>query len=140
MKCLENFAAPAAAAIVIVAFPAFCALAENLIPDGARNWANVARRDGGVICTCPRQVTFEDCLFAGNEAKNACGVGMTFHGTIRRSRLVGNCGAGSYGGTLDLRSGGALELFGGKPKFDVVDMGCYESPHRGLNGIVLRVD
>ena len=43
-------------------------------------------------------------------------------------------------GETDLLGHPRIRLFGGKPKFDVVDMGCYESPHRGLSGIVLRVD
>ena len=71
--------------------------------------ANVASSRSGIIDQCPVAVAFESCLFAGNRASGYCGIGMSFKGKIRHSRLVGNCGGNGYGGALDLRSGGRLE-------------------------------
>ena len=62
--------------------------------------SNSADSHSGVIDECPTGITFEDCLFTNNVSRTRGGVGAHFGGTIRRSRLVGNQGAGIYGGLL----------------------------------------
>ena len=62
--------------------------------------SNLADSHSGVIDECPTGITFVDCLFTNNVSRSRGGVGAHFGGTIRRSRLVGNQGAGAYGGLL----------------------------------------
>lgn len=61
--------------------------------------------------------------------------------TLRRNSPCVNRGANAYvtGGDVDLAGKPRIHSFGGRAKYEVVDMGCYESPWRQIPGLALTV-
>ena len=63
---------------------------------------------------------------------------LTADFTLKQSSPCVNAGGNAYveDGETDLAGNPRIRIFGGKPKYDVVDMGCYESPYRMVETLI----
>ena len=113
-----------------------CIMADNVSGTSGDNYVGGAA--SAVYCCIPgldpsllgTGSIAADPLFADAEAAN--------YELTRNSPCV-NAGSNDFvsEGALDFAGNPRIRVFGGKPKHDVVDMGCYESPYNHMKGMTL---